>query len=46
MTLWTHDILHAARRLSSRAVFVLVRAEPHRTWGYDLLGEEWELALP
>ena len=46
VTLWTHDILHAARRIYSRTGFVLVRTDPHRSWGRDLMGEEWELALP
>ena len=28
-----------------RAGFTLVKAEPHRSFGQDLVGENWELEL-
>ncbi|MBR1218143.1 MarR family transcriptional regulator [Bradyrhizobium sp. U87765 SZCCT0131] len=45
MTLWTQDILLAARRIYSDAGFVRVGVEPHHSFGHDLVGETWELAL-
>jgi DNA-binding MarR family transcriptional regulator/N-acetylglutamate synthase-like GNAT family acetyltransferase len=45
MTLWTQSILVAARRIYDRAGFRLVREEPHRSFGRDLVAEHWELKL-
>lgn len=45
ITLWTQSILVAARKIYERAGFRLVKQEPHRTFGVDLVGETWELTL-
>jgi DNA-binding MarR family transcriptional regulator/N-acetylglutamate synthase-like GNAT family acetyltransferase len=45
ITLWTNDILTAARAIYARAGFRLVASEPHRSFGRDLVGENWELTL-
>ena len=43
--LWTQSILTAAHHLYVKAGFKLVKREPHRSFGHDLIGETWELLL-
>jgi DNA-binding MarR family transcriptional regulator/GNAT superfamily N-acetyltransferase len=45
ITLWTQSILLAARKIYHDAGFVLVKREPHRSFGQDLVGETWEREL-
>jgi GNAT superfamily N-acetyltransferase len=45
IVLWTNDVLHAARRIYEQEGYQLLKEEPHRSWGHDLVGQFWELEL-
>lgn len=45
LTLWTNGNLTAARKLYESLGFILIKAEEHQSFGHDLIGENWDLAL-
>lgn len=45
MSLWTNDILHAARHIYVAAGFRLIAEEKHHSFGVDLVGQNWECSL-
>ncbi len=45
ITLWTNDVLVAARAIYQQAGFHLVASAPHRDFGPPMVGEDWDLAL-
>jgi DNA-binding MarR family transcriptional regulator/N-acetylglutamate synthase-like GNAT family acetyltransferase len=45
IVLWTNNVLIAARHLYQTAGFRMVEAQPHHSFGHDLIGENWELVL-
>jgi DNA-binding MarR family transcriptional regulator/GNAT superfamily N-acetyltransferase len=45
VTLWTNDVLADARRIYQRAGFTLDDETPHRSFGQDLVGQNWSRRL-
>jgi len=45
ITLWTNDVLLAARRIYEHAGFQCDRREAHHSFGHDLVGEYWSRDL-
>jgi DNA-binding MarR family transcriptional regulator/GNAT superfamily N-acetyltransferase len=45
LTLWTNDILTAARRIYEKRGFILAGEERHHSFGKDLVGQYWRLEL-
>ena len=45
VTLWTHSILTAARRIYASVGFEIAETETHDEFGPELLGETWNLRL-
>ncbi|MGB7099627.1 MAG: bifunctional helix-turn-helix transcriptional regulator/GNAT family N-acetyltransferase [Xanthobacteraceae bacterium] len=45
ITLWTHSVLTAARHIYQKAGFKLMRTEQHRSWGWPVISEHWDLEL-
>jgi DNA-binding MarR family transcriptional regulator/N-acetylglutamate synthase-like GNAT family acetyltransferase len=45
LMLWTNSVLIEARHIYQKVGFTLVDQEAHHSYGHDLVGETWELAL-
>ncbi len=45
IVLWTNSILTSARRIYESAGYRLLESKPHRSFGQELVGETWDLAL-
>lgn len=45
LMLWTNSVLTEARHIYQKTGFTLVAQEAHHSFGHDLIGETWELAL-
>jgi len=45
LVLWTNDVLGSARKIYQAAGFQRVSEERHHSFGKDLVGQYWELAL-
>ena len=45
VTLWTNEVLVAARAIYQQAGFRLAASAPHRDFGPPMVGEDWELDL-
>jgi DNA-binding MarR family transcriptional regulator/N-acetylglutamate synthase-like GNAT family acetyltransferase len=45
ITLWTQSNLYAARGIYEKAGFKLVKSEPVRQFGFEMISETWDLKL-